>query len=163
MIYLLASMLRPMRSHAYGPGSFYIPLDGSIVAAIVVGSIALPLILIVFFLRRARQSSRVEQHLLATGLPGTARVLNLQHGGVVMTSGVQRHLSVILSLEVHLPGRAPYTSQVKKFVSELNLASFQPGAWLAVRVDPMNPTSVAVAGVAAPPAPGVQSTAPMGG
>ncbi|MBI2390095.1 MAG: hypothetical protein HYV09_10955 [Deltaproteobacteria bacterium] len=84
----------------------------------------------------------------------------MQHGGAVIKIGVQRSISLLLSLEVHLQGRPPYTAQVQKFVPELNLALFQQGAWLDVRVDPMNPNSLAVAGAASPPNAGMPGGAP---
>jgi hypothetical protein len=134
-----------------GDGSYY-PLDPAIVAAIVIGSLLLPLILFIFVWRGMKGRFQKEQQLLATGTPGTARVLSLQPGRSVMTIGVQRHIGLVLSLEVHLPGRAPYPVQAKKYVSEIYLASVQPGAWLDVRVNPSNPSELAIAGVASPPA-----------
>lgn len=152
MWHLVGYIVEYMRPRARGgPGSFYIPLDPAIVIAIVVVSLALPLALILFFWRRMGQRVRREKHLLAAGMPGQARVLALQHGGAVLKLGVQRHISIVLSLEVHVQGRAPYTAQVQKYVSELNLALFQQGAWLEVRVDPTNPNSLAVAGAGSPP------------
>lgn len=147
------------RSHR---GGFYIPLDPAIVVAIVVVSVALPLILIVVFMRRMRNRAREEQRLLAMGVPGRAHVLAMQHGGAVLKIGVQRHVSLVLSLEVHVQGRAPYAIQLQKYVSELNLALFQRGNWLDVRVDPANPNSLAVAGAASPPAAAAPGGAAMG-
>ena len=146
-----------------GPGSFYIPLDSSIVAVIVVVCVALPLVFIVLFMGKMRRRVREEQRLLATGTPGQARVLSMQHGGAVLKMGAQRHISLVLSLEVHVQGRAPYTIQIQKYISELNLALFQQGAWINVRVDPMNPNSLAIAGAGSAPTAGMPAGAPMAG
>jgi len=162
MEHLVGYTLGYMRPRSRGgPGSFYIPLDSTIVIAIVVGSLVVVFAVMVFFMRRIGRRVREEQRLLATGMPGQARVLAVQHGGAVLKMGAQRRISLVLSLEVHMQGRAPYTSQLQKYISELNLALFQQGAWLEVRVDPMNPNSLAIAG-AGSPTPGMPGGAPVG-
>lgn len=163
VVNLVGFALEYMRPRSRGPGTFFIPLDPEIVIAIVVVSVGLPLILLIIFMRRMGRRVREEQRLLATGTPGQARVLTMQHGGAVMKMGAQRHISVVMSLEVHVQGRAPYTIQLQKFISELNLALVQQGAWIAVRVDPMNPNSLAIAGAGSAPSAGMAGGAPMGG
>jgi hypothetical protein len=145
-----------LRPH-WGRGGSYYPLDPAIVAALVIGSLLLPLVIIIFVMRGLRARFQKEQQLLATGTPAKARVLSLQGRRRVMHINGTRHIGLELSLEVHLPGRAPYSIQVQKYVSELYLASVQPGAWLDVRVNPGNPSELAIAGVGSAPAHGAAS------
>jgi hypothetical protein len=155
MGYSVVSAIGYVRPHwgAGGGGSYY-ALDPAIVAAIVIGSLLLPMIIFFFVWRGLRGKFRKEQQLLATGTPGKAHVLSFQPVGRVMTINTQRLIGLSLSLEVHLPGRAPYPVQAQKYVSELYLASIQPGAWLDVRVNPSNPNELGIAGVASAPAQG---------
>jgi hypothetical protein len=135
---------------------------GPTIIVIVVVSTILPIALILFFFKGMAGTARTEQRLLATGLPGQARVLGMQHGGMTVTIGAHRHISLLLSLEVHLPGRPPYVAQCQKTISELMIASLQPGAWLAVRIDPGNPMNLAIAGPGSPPAATPGGPAPFG-
>jgi hypothetical protein len=151
MVTLVGFALAYARPHSHGYGGSYYALDPAIIIAIVVGSLLLPLILIIVIMSKLRARARKEEQLLATGTPALARVLSVQQGNMTVTVGVQRRLSLVLSLEVHLPGRAPYTIQVDKLVSELHLALFQPNLWLEVRVNPSNPSELAVVGAGKPP------------
>lgn len=150
LLSVVGSVDRPIGGWAHNSRSSGSNMDPNIVIAIVVVSLALPLALFVFLIRRGRARMRQQQQLLATGIPAKARILAMQHGGAVMTIGVQRSISLVLSLEVHMQARAPYTTQAQKFVSELILSQFQPGAWLDVRVDPSNPNHLEIAGPSSP-------------
>ena len=85
------------------------------------------------------------QQLLATGQPATGRIHALGTTGTSLTVMGHRHLDVILTVEVQVPGRAPYTVQTTQMISELRLPSVQPGASVQLRVDPMNPNRIAIA------------------
>jgi hypothetical protein len=65
-----------------------------------------------------------------------------------MAVGGQRSIEVCVTVEVHLDGRAPYQAQVKQMISELCIASLQPGAQVWLRVDPRDPSKVAIADAA---------------
>jgi hypothetical protein len=110
--------------------------------------------------------------LLQTGMPGTGRIVGLGATGMSVTVMGHRHLDVALTVEVQVPGRPPYMVQTSQLISELRLPSVQPGAQVAVRVDPMNPMKIAIAdgappGMAAGGAPGwggpPMGAQPMGG
>ncbi|MBM4377340.1 MAG: hypothetical protein FJ095_19850 [Deltaproteobacteria bacterium] len=103
------------------------------------------------------KESQQNDLLLRTGMPGTARVLFLQSTGMSVKVMGQRSLRLGIGLEVHLPGRAPYQVQIQPLVSEIYIASIQPGATVAVAVDQQNPMNVAIAlgqALHAPAAPG---------
>lgn len=57
----------------------------------------------------------------------------------------QRSVEIVLTLEVTVPGRPPYQTQVTQFIPDIRLASVQPGGQVHVRVDPMNPNVLAIA------------------
>ncbi len=81
------------------------------------------------------------QRILQVGLPAHARVLQLQHTGSSVSFGADRHLRVVLLLEIHPQGRPPYMAHAQQLISELYIPSIQPGAWIHVRVDPASPTT----------------------
>jgi len=94
--------------------------------------------------------------LLRVGYPARARILGVQMGGMTVTVGVDRQLQIIINAEIHAEGRAPFPAQITALVSELQIPQVQPGAWAAVRVDPMNPANIALeaTGVGPPGTPG---------
>ncbi len=97
-----------------------------------------------------------EARILQTGTPARAQILQVQMGGMTVTTGVHRRLEVLLALQILPNNGAPYPAQIKTLVSELNIPQIQPGAWMQVRIDPMNPQKVAIEGFgvqAAQPAP----------
>jgi hypothetical protein len=112
------------------------------------------------------KTAREEARILQTGMPARAQILQVQMGGMTVTTGVHRRLEVIISLQVQPPNGAPYMTQVKTLVSELNIPQIQPGAWAQVRIDPMNPQKVAIEGfgvATAQPAPVGGYRQPAGG
>jgi hypothetical protein len=113
------------------------------------------------------RGEKERQRLLQTGVPAHARVLQVSMGGMTVTTGVHRQLQLNLSIEVHRPGAPPYPAQITSLVSELQLPQVQPGAWLAVRVDPVNAQGIAIEALGVPPPgmapqPGAGMGVPMG-
>lgn len=103
------------------------------------------------------------QQLLATGQPATGRIMGLGTTGTSLTVMGHRHLDVILTVEVQVPGRPPYTVQTTQMISELRLPSVQPGAQVQLRVDPMNPNRIAIADGAPAASPAVAAWGARGG
>jgi hypothetical protein len=87
------------------------------------------------------------QRLLQFGIPAQGRILSLSMGGMTMSVGVNRQLQVNVGVEVHRQGMPPYQSMLTTMVSELYIPSIQPGMWVQLRVDPMNPHLMTIAGV----------------
>jgi hypothetical protein len=85
------------------------------------------------------------QRLLATGIRGTARVLDIGATGTSMAVMGQRSVEIALTLEVSLPGRPPYMTQTTQFIPDIRLPSVQPGSMVQVAVDQMNPNLLAIA------------------
>jgi hypothetical protein len=107
-------------------------------------------------LARARAE---RERLLREGVRATARIVNLQMGGMAMTVGVHRHLQVVLTVEVEPAGRPAYQATVTTMVSELQIPQVQPGGKVSVRYDPANPANVALEGVGVA---GTDAVAPVG-
>lgn len=101
-----------------------------------------------------------EARILQTGMPGRAQILQVQMGGMSVTTGAHRRLEVLLALQVQPQSGAPFVSQIKTLVSELNIPQIQPGAWVQIRIDPIQPQRVAIEGFGVALA---QPSAPMGG
>lgn len=81
------------------------------------------------------------QRLMAAGLVGQAVIDGLQDTGVTVNDNPK----VAFELTVELPGRAPYKASLTQVVSRLNVAAFQPGTTVPVRVDPEDPTVLMIA------------------
>lgn len=73
--------------------------------------------------------------LLRDGIPGTATVLSTQDTGVAINN---LNIVVRLTLQVTVPGRAPYEVTIRHVLGGRNAwGSIQPGMVLPVRVDPV--------------------------
>jgi len=83
-----------------------------------------------------------QRALLTSGVPGQARVLNVQGTGTLVNHDPQ----VVLDLEVSpAPGAQTFRARCTSIVSQIALPRVQPGCIVAVRFDPMNPQRVALA------------------
>lgn len=93
---------------------------------------------------RMLKSRSENRSLQKTGIPASAEILDLQRGGLTAKFGGQRHLQVVMRVKVHPPGRPPYEARLKTLISELQIPQAQPGATVQVRIDPFNPTKIAL-------------------
>ncbi len=116
--------------------------------------LGITLFLVIGVFGRIQKEQQQNEQLLATGIPGQARVLALQHTGQRVAVMGHRHLRLGVTLEIYLQGRPPYHATITPLISELYVAMVYPGATVSVRVDPTNPMNVALAlgSVAAAPA-----------
>jgi hypothetical protein len=79
--------------------------------------------------------------LQASGLAATAQVLSVWDTGTT----INENPVIGLVVQVRPENREPYEATIKKsVVSRLDLAKFQPGMIIPVRVDPKDPSRVAV-------------------
>jgi hypothetical protein len=91
-----------------------------------------------FFMRRIMSFNA---RLLARGIPGTARVLQVRDTGVTIN-----RVNAVLEarLEVTVPGREPYETRAEVMLGRMSWGVLQPGMTVAVKVDPRNPAHVAI-------------------
>ncbi len=80
-----------------------------------------------------------KEQLALTGVPTTAQVLAMQQTGTMVNMNPQ----VAATLMVSGP-QGPYQVQTTCIVPIMNIAQFQPGRVVNVRVNPQNPMDVAV-------------------
>lgn len=95
----------------------------------------------------------VDKDLLTTGLPARGQVLGVSLSGTTVTimNGPVERLCTF-RLQVFRDGAQPYEATVSQRVPEIMIASLQaPGVALALRVDPTDPSQVAIDFGAAPP------------
>ena len=78
------------------------------------------------------------QRVTATGVPGTARVLGVTDTGAT----VNDHPVCDVELEVTVPGQGPYTTTIRQTIPRMQVPMLQPGATLAVKVDPADRNTV---------------------
>jgi len=125
------------------------PVGGLVVTLVIVGFTVLTLVRVFGGMRKAEAE---RQRLLREGIQAGARVLAVQMGGMTVQMGVHRHLQLHLHLEVQPPGRPPYQAMLTTMVSELQIPQLQPGAPLTVRIDPRDPSKLALEGAGSPAA-----------
>lgn len=80
-----------------------------------------------------------KENLAMTGIPTTAQVVAAQQTGTMVNMNPQ----VACTLMVNGP-QGPYQVQTTAIVPMMNIAQFQPGMAVNVRVNPQNPMDVAV-------------------
>ena len=84
-----------------------------------------------------------ENRVLESGVPGRAKILDIQTTGTM----VNRQPQVRLILEVLPEQGERYEAEVKKVISPVYLPQFQPGAELNIKIDPNDKSKVAVESV----------------
>jgi hypothetical protein len=110
----------------------------------VVGGLAVTGIVLFYVFRvigGLRQQAAVSQAILMNGVPATAKVLQLMDTGTTVNDNPMARLL----LEVQMQYQAPYHAQVQMLVPRLKLGQIQPGMNVMVKVDPRDPSKVAVA------------------
>ncbi len=131
-------------------------MNSTFIGIFVIGTILVTTVPFIFVLRRVfggmKRHAAETQRLLQVGTPAPAQIMSTGMGGMTVTTGVHRHLQLVIQLQVHPPGRPPYVAQLKTLVSELQVPQLQPGAMVQVRIDPANPAKMALEGVGTPPA-----------
>lgn len=75
-----------------------------------------------------------------TGTPATARILSLRDTGGRLNSNP----AIEFQLEIQPAIGPAYTATTNAIISTVYLPRFQPGASIAVRVDPADPSKVAI-------------------
>jgi hypothetical protein len=80
-------------------------------------------------------------NLQANGHDGIATITAVRDTGM----SVNENPSIEMDLQVQVGGGAPYAVTHQQVVSRIAIANFQPGASVAVKVDPADPQSLIVA------------------
>ena len=111
-----------------------------VIAAAVVFVILVTIVPMLLIFRRVFGSLKQNQTLLATGEPAQAKILKMWDTGATLNDNPQ----VGLLLEVHRLDHTPYQVETKCFVSRLKIPQIQPGATVAVKVNPQDAAQVAV-------------------
>jgi hypothetical protein len=81
-----------------------------------------------------------DEELLRDGLAGTARLTSVTQ----TTTTVNDQPVLELQLVVSVPGRPDYPASLRQMVPLIRLARTQPGAVLAVKVDPQRPDRIGI-------------------
>ena len=81
-----------------------------------------------------------QQALLNSGTPGNATIKNFTDTGTLVNFNPQ----VVLDLEVAIEGKTPYEAQLTTSVPQVYLGRLQPGGAIGVKVDPADPSSIAI-------------------
>jgi len=104
---------------------------GMIITAAVLGVVGI--VLLKIGMRAAARFAEAER-LRSSGLDGTATIVELSQTNMYMNGQPQ----VAMGLQVTVPGREPYTVQLKEFVPLIFLGALTAGVPLPVKADPAN-------------------------
>ena len=121
-----------------GPTGF----SGSTLAIVLPLIIAGPTLLAVGFYMGKLDMGDV----LKRGVAGTAQIQSVQDTGVTINSV---NMVVKLDLIVTIPGAPAYTAQTRAMLGRMNWGALRPGMTVNVKVDPKNPSRIAVESVGA--------------
>jgi hypothetical protein len=88
------------------------------------------------------QRAAAAAYMMSSGRPGTARVRSADSGGRMVLVGGQQVLQI--SLDVQVAGGDSYPAFIQQPVGPVQAGALQPGATVAVRVDPVNPANVMI-------------------
>lgn len=102
-----------------------------VVAAIIVSSIVL-----LYVVSRAARNPKIENAIL-----GQATILKIWETGLTVNDRPQ----IGFLLNVQHPDGSSYEAETKAVISIIHLPQIQPGATLAVKIDPQKPNRVALA------------------
>jgi len=80
------------------------------------------------------------QHLMANGRVASATITAIRDTGMTINDNP----TIELDLAVAVDGAAPYAVTHRQTISRIAIPSFQPGATVPVRVDPVDPTSLMI-------------------
>jgi hypothetical protein len=86
------------------------------------------------------------QALLQTGVPGTGKITAMTQGGAM----INYQPVIEFDLEVTVEGKDPYAVKHKEAVAQMLLPQVQPGKTVAVKVDPADPSRLAIDWAGAP-------------
>lgn len=98
--------------------------------------------------------------VLKGGVAGTAQIQSVQDTGVTINNV---NMVVKLDLIVTIPGAPAYTAQTRAMLGRMNWGALRPGMTVNVKVDPKNPSRIAIESVgSAEAAPFAAGDAPSG-
>lgn len=81
-----------------------------------------------------------QQALLTTGTPGKATIKSFTDTGTLVNFNPQ----VVLDLSVAVEGKSPYDAKLTTSVPQVYLGRLQPGGSVGVKVDPNDPSAIAI-------------------
>ena len=123
-----------------------IPDFGISTTTIIIIAVAVVVLLLIttipplLMARRVFGGLKQTQTLLATGEPAQAQILQLRDTETTLNDNPQ----IEVLLEVRPLNRPTCQVQTRCYVSRLRIPQVQPGAIVAVRIDPQNPSNVAL-------------------
>jgi hypothetical protein len=113
---------------------------GGLTLIIIIGSAVFSIVLIIVVFKYA-SSMMGDSKVLDSGVPGQAVVMSLEPTGTVIND---MYYVCNIGLRVQLPAQAPFDVIVKQSVPLHAMARVDPGRTVAVKVDPVDRTKVAI-------------------
>lgn len=128
---------------AVGGGGLAASVVGTAYADVVQGVLvaAIVIVTMVTVLRALFRGPALRKQLAQTGVAGSAELLVVEQTGTRVNDQPMLRLRML----VHLPNKPPYTALHHEIVAQIHLSSIGPGVHVPVRVDPNDPTRMAIA------------------
>ena len=105
------------------------------------GSLAFVGVILWFTLRPLLQNMNQRSQILQTGIPAMATIISLADTGMLVNHQPQ----VRIGLQVNPPHGLPYQTELTMVISMLMIPQVQPGLTVPVKIDPKDPSKVAIA------------------
>jgi hypothetical protein len=125
----------------FGGGALMTFFIVGITCVATLGSFAFVGVILWFTLRPLLQNMNQRSQILQTGIPAMATIVGLADTGMLVNYQPQ----VRIALQVQPPNGAPYQTEVTMVVSQLMIPRVQPGMQVPVKIDPKDPSKVAIA------------------
>jgi len=113
-----------------------------VIASILVSLVVtiVPLIFVGMFLMKLMKKKEETAKILAAGQTATATVMSIGETGTYINN--QPLVGILLTVQP--PGRTPYQARVERLISQLEIPRVQPGMTVVVKIDPSDPSKVAI-------------------
>ena len=101
------------------------------------------IVVVMVFVRRLTGNTAANRALMATGESAQATILQVADTGMRINDSPR----VSLLLEVRPANRPAYQVEIKQVISIVQLAQYQPGQQLEVKIDPADPKKLVIAAI----------------
>lgn len=125
----------------FGGGSILLTLGILVITCVsLLGSFAFVGVILWFTLRPLLQNMNQRNQILQTGIPAMATIMSLAETGMLVNHQPQ----VRIGLQVNPPNGLPYQTELTMVISMLVIPQVQPGLTVPVKIDPKDPSKVAI-------------------
>jgi hypothetical protein len=110
--------------------------------------VVMVIVLVIVLMAMAAKRAPTGQYdwLLANGIPARGILLMVASTGTKMGTRLRRYEVRQVLIDIEIPGREPYETNATPAIPINLVRDVLPGATVEVRVDPKNPSNIAIVG-----------------